>query len=275
MNILENVMTPTDHPKNLSWIIFGEPKVGKTTLACDFPSPLLIDIEGGTSFLQVPQFPLKKMVGEGKDARKVLAELFTELSTNPEHGFETIILDTADELWEMLARPHKKNGKLPIGEYQGLYETFEGIIEKFKSLGMDVVMTSHLKHDSDEDGVISSTDIQLPGKLASKVSGKVDEILYLTVKRVKLNEQDEDSPENTRQARYLVCQPMHHPKLGLIKAGDRSAQLPPYIVDPTFEKLSVAKTFKPGLFDGKGDVQDNPKEEKVTEKANGKAKKEA
>lgn len=257
MSILSEIVTPDKKPTALSWIIFGEPKVGKTTLACTFPKPLLIDIEGGTAFIGVPQFPLKKMVSEGRNAREVLGELYKALKEG--HEFETVVFDTADELWNVLARPHKKNGKLPLGEYQPLYETFEQLIESFKGLGIDVVMTSHTKHDTDEDGVVASTDIQLPGKLAAQIAGKVDEILYLTVKRTKIDEQGEDNPGNTRQARYLVCQPTHHPKLGLIKAGDRSGQLPAYIVDPDYGKLSVAKSAVPrGLFDGMGDFVDEP-----------------
>jgi hypothetical protein len=97
-----------------------------------------------------------------------------------------------------------------------------------------------------------ATDVKLPGSLQGRVTGKVDEILYLTMKR----SEDAQGSERGIQNRVLVCQPTDHPKYGQIRAGDRSGQLPAHIVNPTFNDLKVAKIFKPGLFDGKGDVQD-------------------
>jgi hypothetical protein len=258
MSILESITTPETRPNALSWIIYGKPKVGKTTLACQFPAPLLIDIEGGTSFMQVPQFPLKSLAAEGKKPLDLLRSLYTELKANP-GTYQTVIIDTADELFKVIAAPHKQNGVIPLKAYQIIYEQFTGILESYKALGIDVVMTAHEKQITDEDGGgIIQTTIALPGQLADNTGGRVDEIIYLTVKSVPI-----EGTEEFRQARYAVCQPTAHKSLGVINAGDRSSVLPSYIIDPSYEDLAAAKEATPrGLFDGKGDaVEDEPTEE--------------
>ena len=256
MSLLSEIVMP-EHAteKPLLWLIFGPPKVGKTTLAASFPSPLLVDIEGGTGFIRVPQFPLREKVANsgGTTAHAILGQLYKELRAG-DHGFKSVIFDTADELWDMLAKPRKKAGKLPLSEYQELYDQFLGILESFRALGLDIVLTAHVKSETDEDGRIIATDVKLPGSLQGRVTGKVDEILYLTMKR----SEDAQGTERGVQNRVLVCQPTDHPKYGQIRAGDRSGRLPAIITNPKFADLSVAKTFAPGLFDGRGDVQDVP-----------------
>ena len=250
--MLSRVTSATEKPRNLTWIIFGEPKVGKTTLAASFPNPLLVDIEGGAAFINCPQFPLRQV--STCTAHEALQKLYTEIRDG-DHQFDTIIFDTIDELWNVLAKPYKKDGKLPLSQYQPLYDTFLSLVDAFRSLGMDVVFTSHVKHDTDENGLATSTDIKLPGQLQAMVTAKVDEIIYLTVIRRKIDEAGEDAEGNRRQARIAVCQPVDHPKLGTVRAGDRSGRLPETIIDPTYDLLKIAKTPKPGLFDGMGDAK--------------------
>jgi len=256
MDPFTEILTPDKKPSSLSWIIFGKPKTGKTTLACQWPDPLLVDIEGGTAFVAVPQFPLKRLVSEGGNCLVILRSLYTSLQKNP-GKFKTVIFDTADELFKMIASPYKKDGIIPLKAYQQIYEGFTGIIESFKALGIDVVLTAHEKQIIDEDsGAITETTVALSGKLAADTGGRVDEIIYLTIKQVPIEGTDPNEKQ-MRQARYAVCQPTAHARLGLIMAGDRSGVLPAHIVDPTYEKLSIAKGSTPrglGLFDGLGDL---------------------
>lgn len=253
MDPLTQIVTPDKKPTALSWIIFGKPKVGKTTLACQWPSPLLVDIEGGTAFVAVPQFPLKRLVAEGGRCLDILRGLYSALAKNP-GKYQTVIFDTADELFKMIAAPYKKDGIIPLKAYQQIYESFTATIESFKALGIDVVLTAHEKQIIDEDsGAITETTVALSGKLAADTGGRVDEIIYLTVKQVPVDNGTEE--KEMRQARYAVCHPTAHPKLGLIMAGDRSGVLPKHIVDPTYTDLAAAKEATPrGLFDGMGDA---------------------
>lgn len=256
MNVLESITTPESRPSALSWLIYGKPKVGKTTLACQFPQPLLIDIEGGTAFMRVAQFPLKALAADGKKPLELLRDLYKALKDSP-GSYRTVIFDTADELFKIIAAPHKQNGVIPLKAYQIIYEQFTGIIESYKALGIDVVLTAHEKQITDEDGGgIIQTTVALPGQLADNTGGRVDEIIYLTVKSVPV-----EGTEELRQSRYAICQPTAHKSLGIINAGDRSGVLPPYIIDPTYDDLAAAKSATPrGLFDGMGD----PREETAT-----------
>lgn len=246
----------------LEWIIFGDPKVGKTTLACSFPDPILIDIEDGAAFQTVPQFSVKNAMREYKmNAFDVLMELSKKIGEG--ERFKTVVFDTLDELWNIIAHPHKQNGVLPIKSYQLLYDQYRQILKAFKVNNRDVVSTAHVKHEKNEDGIIISTDIDLPGKLQGQITGHVDEILYMTVSRRKIDQNGDNGDKNYKQVRVVVCTPTQHRDLGLIQAGDRSGRLPDYIENPSYNDLAIAKMpFEPtALFDGAGDSINNEEPE--------------
>lgn len=75
-------------PKPLKAVIYGPEGVGKSTLASQFPNPLFLDVEGGTSRLDVARTPrptswahLKQIIGE---------------IVKDQMGFQTLVIDTAD-----------------------------------------------------------------------------------------------------------------------------------------------------------------------------------
>jgi len=75
-------------PKPVKGLIYGPEGVGKSSLAKDFPKPLFIDVEGGTSRLDVARTPrpttwahLKQIIGE---------------IVKDQQGCETLVIDTAD-----------------------------------------------------------------------------------------------------------------------------------------------------------------------------------
>ena len=72
-------------------VIFGEPKVGKTSFAAKAPSPLLIQTEDGAAGLRIPKIP--------KTPCKDWEELIEALSQvrSQEHGLKTLIIDTLDK----------------------------------------------------------------------------------------------------------------------------------------------------------------------------------
>ena len=69
-------------------VIYGTEGVGKSTLASQFPSPLFIDVEGGTDQMDVRRIETPKTWTD-------LVAIVNEVAKNP--GIcETLILDTAD-----------------------------------------------------------------------------------------------------------------------------------------------------------------------------------
>lgn len=68
-------------------VIYGVESVGKTTLAAQAPSPLFLDIEGGSSHLDVPRIEVKNW----SDMMTALDELAAG-----GHGYQTVVIDSAD-----------------------------------------------------------------------------------------------------------------------------------------------------------------------------------
>lgn len=69
-------------------IIYAPEGVGKSTIASHFPNPIFIDVEGGTSRLDVARTQRPITWGE------FVAQL-NSLATDPQ-GFQTVVIDTAD-----------------------------------------------------------------------------------------------------------------------------------------------------------------------------------
>ena len=70
--------------------LYGDSGVGKTTLACSAPKPIVLRTEDGLGILDVPHFPMAITLD---DVMSGIATLFTE-----KHDFQTFVIDSADWL---------------------------------------------------------------------------------------------------------------------------------------------------------------------------------
>ena len=66
----------------------GAQKIGKTSFACKFPSPIIIQTERGAAALPVPKIP-----PDPADQWPILLECIMSLLKQP-HDRKTVILDT-------------------------------------------------------------------------------------------------------------------------------------------------------------------------------------
>ena len=101
----EKTKIRTNNPKNL--IIFGLPKVGKTTILAKLPKCLIIDLENGTDYVEA--FSMKASnYGE-------LFQIAQELKKNPGQ-FDFVALDTITALEDMvLPYANKLYRETPMG----------------------------------------------------------------------------------------------------------------------------------------------------------------
>ncbi len=87
--------TKAQHPPRI--LIYGPPGLGKTSLATEFPDPIILDIEQGVPMgVEIPTFGAVESFDQVMDAMKALY--------TGEHKFRTLIIDTLDRLeplvWE-------------------------------------------------------------------------------------------------------------------------------------------------------------------------------
>lgn len=71
-------------------VIYGPEGIGKTTFASKFPKPLFLDLEGGSTRLDVARVT-------GLDSYPLVKVALTDLAKDPQ-GYQTIVIDTGDKL---------------------------------------------------------------------------------------------------------------------------------------------------------------------------------
>ena len=74
-------------------LIYGPPGVGKTTLASRAPKPILLDLENGAGYLDVPSIGC----ADCHEVRSVLIQLVEE-----EHTYQTVVIDSCSVLEKMI-----------------------------------------------------------------------------------------------------------------------------------------------------------------------------
>jgi len=126
-------------------VIYGPEGIGKTTLAAAFPEPVFFDTEGGTAHLNVTRLPKPET---WEDVLSFISQL-----SQSEHGFKTLVIDTADWLERLLiehiCRKSHKEGIEDFGYGKGytyLAEEFSRFLQSLEALrkkGMHLVMVAH------------------------------------------------------------------------------------------------------------------------------------
>lgn len=189
------------------FLLYGAPKVGKSTIVNELPSNLILDFETGTKYLNsisISIIGLTPPNGEDPteiterhaDARYYLQEAGQEIMNNG-RPYNFITVDTASELEVMvktralemyLATPMGKDfdgdDVLELDRGSGYYylrKAFVETINKIRKLSDRVILIAHLKETIlDKKGVeVSSKDIDLTGKIKNITCAAADAIGYM------------------------------------------------------------------------------------------------
>ena len=143
-------------------LIYGQPKIGKTTLASQFPRNLLLAFEPGYNGLDnIMVQPITKW----SDFKQVLRQLAQK---EIQEKFDTITIDTADIAWdycekficssnvnESTGETPKTLGDIPWGKgYDLCKKEFDSALRQIAMLGYGLVIISHeqLKNVKTEKG---------------------------------------------------------------------------------------------------------------------------
>jgi hypothetical protein len=144
-----------EHPVTM---IFGEPGIGKTSLAFSAADPLVIDADQGAhrainrrDTLQVTNWADIEELTASKDA---LA------------GYQTLVGDTVGRIVDLMAADiidttpkYGSNGALTLQGYGVLKGRFATWLTRLRAMGKDVVLIAHHKEDKSGDVVIVRPDV--------------------------------------------------------------------------------------------------------------------
>lgn len=150
-------MTKIKKPSELSnspllkVLVYGQPGIGKSTLALSMPDPLMIDCDRGVHRVE-PQFLSDTVeVSSWQDVDDVLSEDLKD--------YKTVIFDTGSKLIDyMTSHILKENPKLNAGGGQmslkgyGIRKImFQNLLGRLHSLGKHVFFVAHEREEKDGD----------------------------------------------------------------------------------------------------------------------------
>lgn len=143
--------------ERLTIAIYGQPGVGKTSLAFTAEKPLLLDFDNGAH----------RAAGR-KDIVPVKSWLdVANIAEDDLHQYETIIVDTAGRALDMLTvdiiRRNAKMGRagaLTLQGYGQLKVEFSAWLNNLHSFGKDVVLIAHGTEQKNGDDTVMRLDVQ-------------------------------------------------------------------------------------------------------------------
>lgn len=179
------------NPKFL--IIYGRPKAGKTSCLAQLDNNLIVDLEGGSQFIDAMAVQARSVNELGEIAQAIRAK-------NKEVGhnfYKHITIDNATRLEEIclsyakllyMQSPVGKNYKgddvrtLPNGSgYMYIRQAVRKVIDMFKDLCDEFILVGHVKDVQIEQNgeELSEMALDLVGKLSAIVCGEADAVGYL------------------------------------------------------------------------------------------------
>jgi hypothetical protein len=217
MQLPENPTAPVIDPKRLTVLIYGPPKIGKSTFCSQSDGAIFLATEPGLNSLNVHQIPI--------DSWAKLLEALSELAKGG-HKFKTVVLDTIDVAYRMcsehvLGEQHVKHeSDLGYGKGWAMVKAeFNRVLVKLAHLPYGLILVSHAqdKEVVGRTGTKTKTVPNLPDKAREILLGLVDVILCCAVEETTI-----DGKQGHRRVMYSK------PSLNY-EAGDRTGKLPEII----------------------------------------------
>jgi hypothetical protein len=196
-------------------LLYGSPKLGKSSFASKAPGSLFFECEPGLNHLEVFKVPTYSW------------EAFLEackLVAKGEHNFKTIVIDTIDNAFKMcsdyVCAKHGIEYEGDMGHGKGwalVKNEWHRVLTRLASLPYGLIMISHAidKTIETRTGEYTKTTPSLPDRARNVVLGLVDIILFGDSIAKK------DAAGNVTIERVVRTKP--HPTY---EAGDRTGRLP-------------------------------------------------
>ena len=209
----EKVKAKVENPRFL--IIFGKPKAGKTTLASKLDNNLIIDLEGGSEFLEALAVQARSV----KDLGEIANAIREEIKSTGKKPYKYITLDNASRLEEIcLSYAATLYRQTPMGKnysgndvrtlpncsgYMYLQQAVRKVIDMFRDLCDNFILIGHLKDKmiNKEGEELSEMSLDLVGKLANIICGEADAVGYVYRKKNETHISFEGGDNSVRESR--------------------------------------------------------------------------
>jgi hypothetical protein len=181
---------PKQKMEEFMWVISGRNKIGKTTLASQFPKPYFFLFEPGSSTLATYETDiLKEAQKRGKHEWEIFRDAVDEFVSNQGYGFKTAVIDPVSTAYDYCEDfVTKREGvnhisDLPFGQgYSLVRDEYSSVIKKLHSGYTIPLAISHTKDKNKEDGLGNTTtvvDLDITGKSGKFLKNYTDIFLLL------------------------------------------------------------------------------------------------
>lgn len=214
LNIIEG-----KEKRPLKIVIYGPEGIGKSTFASQFPDPLFIDTEGGTSNLDIRRIKCNKSWDE-------LISVVKEIKENSTIC-KTVVLDTAD--WaetlctNAVCEKYRKNNIEDFGYGKGyvyLVDEFSKLLtlmDQLIEVGINVVITAHAKPRKfelpEEQGAFDRYEMKLTKQVAPVIKEWSDALFFVNYKiYVVTTETNSKKAQGGKRVLYTTHNPTYDAK---------------------------------------------------------------
>lgn len=153
------IQEPTFDIDHISMVIYGQPKIGKSTFCSRFENALFMATEPGLNYLKTKNVRVNDWA-EACELVDVLAK--------GSHPYKTLIVDTVDQLWAFCTEYIRKSRKvesivdIPYGKGKDLATSaFSDLIAKIVRLNMGMIFVSHAQM-TDVETVYGKQSVFMP-----------------------------------------------------------------------------------------------------------------
>ena len=133
---------------NLSALIYGQPGMGKTTLALSAPHPLLLDFDGGIHRVNAAHRVDTVQISKWEEVDEVMQD--PDIA-----GYQTIVIDTAGKMLSFMdkyimqnnSKMRKADGTLSLQGYGLRKNMFINFVNQVSLMGKSVIFVAHEREE--------------------------------------------------------------------------------------------------------------------------------
>lgn len=187
----EKVAATSINPQFL--ILYGRPKCGKTSSIAQLENNLIIDLEGGSLFIDAMAVQARTITDLGRIANAIREKnkecgkyFYNHITIDNATRLEEMCLSYAKTLYMQTPMGKKYQGDdirtLPNGSgYMYLRQAVRKVIDMFRELCNEFILVGHVKDIQIEQNgeELSEMSIDLVGKLGSIICGEADAVGYM------------------------------------------------------------------------------------------------
>lgn len=185
------VPATSTNPKYL--VLYGAPKAGKTSCLAQLENNLIIDLEGGSTFIDAMAIQCRTIQDLGEAAQAIRAKnaevghnFYAHITIDNATRLEDICLSYAAQLYRQTELGKNWKGTdvttIPRGAgYKYLRDAVKKVIDMFKDLCDEFILVGHVKDSiTEKDGEeVNAKEIDLVGKLGKIICGMADAVGYV------------------------------------------------------------------------------------------------